>query len=339
MKGIVKELIRAFGKALGNRYLILAIAIISVLTMGGLQFRSCQTNDDLNTYNRQLQGQLSDKEKELQSLNKNLGLARSELMTQKELAQKLAKDKEEVDANFNVFKKKHKLEIESRDRTIAELKQKIQGGNSTATVIECKSLDDKGHCVIAYTWEDLLKRFKLSDPNIFNSGDESFESNQIFKVYGEIWKQKDGSLKTRRLVLREVYKDKDGKFKPISNGKADIIDFEFQYENTPDSMVSGWKDIFNLRAMALESASFYDGSQKFGLGVQFLQYKNFGLNTHTAINFKHILDTEQRLGLVYSPKLFGLDLNVGIGLSVGTPFKHMFGDYSINGDLIFYLNN
>ena len=318
-------------------------ALVGLLVFGGGMLSKCQSdaNARIQDYNRQLEGKLSDQEREMQQLNTALGLAKSELLTQKELSERYKKDREEIDEEFDKFVKKHNLEIASRDRTIAKLKQKI-GGDGTAVVVapneeSCKNVEK---CVISYNWEDTLKRFKLTDPNIWESGDEVFESEQVFKIYGEVFQQKDGSLQTRRLVLREVTQLEDGTYEPIPNGKAEIVDSKFEYQNPPRlELEKDWTDLFTLRMIAVGSVTAFPdpGATNFGLGVEFFNWEGLGINTYTAINFKNIEKTEQRLGVTYSPTFFDRPLNLGIGASVGTPFANFFQEVSVNIDLIFYL--
>jgi hypothetical protein len=332
--------------ALGNKFFLYAIIAVGIL--GFLQYNSCNNskhNERLETYQRQVQGQLSEKERELQKMKTELGISKSELVTQQELAERLKKDKEEIDKEFEKFKEKHNLIIKSRDRTIASLKQKLEGGTTEVVVSEdkegCKGLEDR--CVISYNWADHLGRFKLKDPNIFEKGNEIFESEQIFKIYGEIYEEKDGSLQTRRLVLREVFEDENGEYKPIPDAKADIVDSKFDYHNPPpaEELDWSWTDLFRLRAIALASVTAYPGSGdlRLGLGLEFFDLEGFGINTHVGLDFKDAKKIEHRLGISYNPTIFGKELNLAIGASVGTPYANMFKDYSVNLDLIFYINN
>jgi len=333
---------------LGNK--IFLWIVIAAGIFGTFQMRSCQQakyNERLATYERQLSGQLTEKERELQAIHKDLGLAKSELISRGELIERLKKDKEEVDQNFEKFKKEHNLQIKSRDRTIASLQQKLHGGETSTEVIAIAP-DDKGcesiesRCVISYNWEDQLKRFKLTDPNIFEKGNEVFESEQIFKIYGEIYEQKDGSLQTRRLVLREVHQDENGEFVPIPDAKADIVDSQFEYHNPPTIETEfSWLDLFRLRAIALGSVTAFpdSGALKLGLGLEFFNWEGFGINTHTALDFTDVKKWEHRLGLAYNPKIFGQELNLGIGVSAGTPYYRFGQEWSFNIDLLFYLHD
>lgn len=331
-------------ETLGNKYFLWIIITIGLLS--AFQLRSCQIKkgeESLETYKRQVRGQLSEKERVLQSANKELGVLRADLVTQKELAEELKKSNLEKDRTFDVFKKKHSLQIKSKDKAIARLKQKIGGGNTTVVITpyrdNCKDVDK---CVVSYEWEESLKRFKLTDPDIFTKDNELFETNQLFRVYGEVWEQKDGSLQIRRLVIREVYLDENGDLQLIEDGKADIVDSEFKYSNEPTIIGdTDWADLFKLRAVALGSITAIPdgGATKLGLGLEFFNWRGMGINTHTALDFQDMGKTEQRIGFGFTPNIFDVDLNVAVGLSVGTPLTKFFKEYSINADLIFYLNN
>lgn len=348
MKEIVKEFFRMIGKLLGNKYLLLGV--IAVVVAGGLKMRSCQLNahnESMQTYQRQVSGQLNEKEMELQRLKAELGVAKSELITQDELADRLKNDKEEVDKKFDKFVEKHNLDIKSRDRTIARLQGIINGGNSGTEVIPTNPEDSDicfqiDKCVVSYFWEDDLQRFQLQDPNIFEKGNETFKNNQIFKVYGEIWEQKDGSLQTRRLVLREMFKGPDGEYKPIEGAKAEVLDSEFDYHNPPTIDTEwSWTDLFRLRAMAVGGVEILpnSGNVTFGLGLEFFTFYGFGVGSYTSLDFQNPENISQHVSIQYNPTIFDTELNFGAFVSMGTPFAKLFNAYQFNTGLVFYLNN
>lgn len=141
-------------------------------------------------------------------------------------------------------------------------------------------------------------------------------------------------------MLREVYKDESGEYKDIEGAKADIIDSEFQYHNPPEIKTEfNWKDLFRLRAIALGSVEAIPegGDIRLGLGVEFFNLEGFGINSHTGFDFKDSKHIAQYIGMSYSPRLFDLDFNLGLGASVGTPLYKFFNEYSFKIDLIFYL--
>lgn len=331
--------------ALGNKYFL--YAIIALMGVGAFQINSCnkkKSEEKLATYQRQLAGQLSEKEKELQEMKAELGVAESELMTQEELAKRLKRDKEELDADFDEFVKRHKLMIKSRDKTIASLKQKVKGGTTTVVVSNdaegCQGIEDR--CVISYDWEDQLGRFKLQDPDIFTKDNELFESSQVFKIYGEVYEQQDGSLQTRRLVLREVYQQEDGSYAPVPDGKANVIDSQFQYHNPPSIDTEWeWTDLFRMRGIAVGGVEIAPrgGKLALGLGLEFFTWEGLGIGTFTNLDFENPERMAQHISLQYNPTLWDTELNLGVYVSAGTPFAKFFQEYQFSTGLVFYLNN
>jgi Skp family chaperone for outer membrane proteins len=335
---------KALLSAFGNKFFLYAVIAVGIL--GFLQYNSCNNkkhNSRLETYKRQVQGKLTEKERELQKMRAELGISKSELVTQQELAKRLRKDKEEVDGEFEAFKKKHNLIIKSRDRTIASLRQKLKGGTTEVIVSGdtdgCKGLEDR--CIISYNWSDHLGRFRLVDSNIFEKDNEIFESEQIFKIYGEIYEQKDGSLQIRRLVLREVYKDESGEYKPIPDAKADIVDSNFQYSNAPFVDEWKWQDLFRLRGIFVGGVEILpnSGNTRFGLGLEFLTFRGIGIGSYTMLDFQRPELISQHISLQYNPTIMDTELNFGVFVSVGTPFTEFFNRYQFNTGLVFYLNN
>lgn len=319
--------------------------IIPLLIIGGLVAANAyqyKQNDKVQTYNRQLEGNLTVVEKQLETANSEIGTLNSQLLDQKNLTAYWQKNKENTDKAFDAFKKKYNLEIASMDKTIADLEQQIHGGDTTVVVTNPDVCKDLSKCVIEYSWQDTYHRFQLKDPNIFKKGDENFTANQTFKIYGEVWRQKDGSLETRRLVLSEVHKNDKGDYENIPDAKAKIVSSDFKYTNPPALKTDwNWKDLFTLRGIALGSINLLPdtGNLNLGLGIEFMHYKGLGLGTYTALDFQHPENIAQHISLEYTPKLFGKTLNVGVFASVGTPFVHFFNAYQVNAGLIFYLNN
>lgn len=330
---------------LGNKFFL--YAMIALMGVGIFQVNSCnkkKADEKLATYERQLSGQLSEKERELQAMKEELGVSKSELVTQEELAERLKRDKEELDADFDEFVNRHRLMIRSRDKTIASLKQQIQGGTTTVVVSDddegCKGIEDR--CVISYDWKDQLGRFKLQDPDIFTKDNELFESSQVFKIYGEVYEQSDGSLQTRRLVLREVYRQEDGSYAPVPDGKANVVDSQFEYHNPPTIHTEWeWTNLFRLRGIALGGVEIVPDGGKLilGLGLEFMTWEGIGLGTFTSLDFKNPERMAQHVSLQYNPTLFDTELNLGVYVSAGTPFAKFFQEYQFSAGLLFYLNN
>lgn len=304
--------------------------------------------DQISDYERQVSGLLTEKEQALQQFNKELGLAQSKLVRQQELIEILKQDNEVVSQKFKNFVAEYDLKIRSRDRTIASLKQQLNGTGETEIIVsdECSDIGDR--CVISYTWEDELKRFKLADPNIFKQGDEVFTSNQLFKIYGTVWAQRDGALQTRKLSLKEVYRTADGGYAEIPGAESEIVSSEFAYDNEPiPEEIWEWSDIFTLNPVIISSVRFLPLplETEYGLGLEILGYEpiGIGLNTHISFNFRDISESGLYLGLSYSPKflddILNRSVNFALSASIGTTFSRFGRDVSVKVGVLFYLWN
>jgi len=315
---------------LGNKYFLWAIVILGIFGIFGWNaYTKSKYEQDLATYKRQLAGQLSEKERELQTANNQLGTANSKLISQIEMNKQLSKE----NAEMKKFIKENELVLSSKDQLIAQLKQKIVNGNTNVDMTKCVDLKT---CIISYTWADSFGRFKLIDTNILIPGNSVFSAKQIFSVEGEVFKQSTGYLEVRKVSLNEVYLATDETYKVIPGTNVSVIDSKFQYVNEPSVAKNKF---FNPRLIAVASYDF-DSSFKPGLGVEFLQYKNWGLNSFTSVNTKLLKNSQQKLGVLYSPKVFGsVPLNIGIGGSIGTPFNNLFKSFGLSLDVSFYINN
>ena len=237
--------------------LVIVVGLVAAFILFGTLLNDIDTS---TTLQRQLQGQLSDQERELQKANTSLGLAQSKLVSAEELNKQLGKQSKE----FKAFRKKHSLIIKSRDKTIASLSQKITEG--TTTVID---RDD----VIEYMWQDIHERFKLIDTDIFTPDNEIFTAKQIFMVSGEIYKERNGELKTRKLLIKEVYIEGN---RHIDLGEADIISSHFTY--TPDVKAESWLDAFKLR-LRLSA----DSALGLGFGAELLEIRHIGIGASVRV--------------------------------------------------------
>ncbi len=328
-----------------NKYVLLALIAVFVGLAIQIKVCSVQENERLATYNRQLSGQLTEQEHLLQSANHELGIANSRLVTQKQLADELEKAKLEVDKEFEAFKKEHNLVIASKDLAIARLEQQLQGSSGTTVVPVtqtdqelCLKIEEK--CVIGYTWADNFGRFSLIDPNIFKSGDEIVTINQYFRVLVETFKQQDGSLMIQRLVLREVYPDGSGGYKEVPNGKAEIVEHEFVYDNAPIEIPewSAW-DLFKLRMVVGIGTEIFPepGDLRLSVGLQFFGWRGLGVNSHTGLDFDDPKNIAQYLAISYAPEFDDFKLNIGLEVAVGTFLYKPFDEYSVKVGLMFYL--
>ena len=228
--------------------LVIVVAFVALFILSG---KGIQDTKELQKYKRQMSGQLDASERLLQSANASLGLSQSKLVKAEELL-------DTETAEFDKFRKEHRLIIKSRDRTIASLKQEAEG---TATVIEKDG-------IISYSWKDRHNRFSLTDDNIFVAGDEVFVAKQTFRITGSVWRQKDGFLKTRKLVLEEVYKDSSGAYTAL--GTANIVESKFNYtEEAPAE--PPWIDLKLRARLSL------DTGWAVGAGLEVIELFGIGL--------------------------------------------------------------
>jgi hypothetical protein len=311
--------------------IILASITAAALFIGGY-FTGHHTNSsELDIYKRQVQGELSQKEEALEAANNDLGVSKSQLFSQQALNDILKKDKGEYDKKFQDFVKKYNLEISSRDQTLAQLQQTTTGGT---TEINGAQPIETTQQPLSYSYTDPYNRFHLLDPDIYKSNNETFTIDQKFKITGEIYKQKDGSLETRRIVLREIIQNSDGTTTEIPNAKATILSSQFQYSNDPQEEPKA-PGIFHPRLIGIANVNLIDhtGQTNFGLGAEIFNYRGFGLSSGFAADFQNVSRSQLQFGLEYQPP----PLNVGFGVFGGTNMDKFGSEWSLNTGLVFYI--
>jgi hypothetical protein len=160
-----------------------------------------------NEYQRQLQGKLTESEKQMQALNTELGTARAHLVTQATLDEKYQALLTAKDADFEQFRREHALALESLSNATFQLQQREHGGKETAREVPPSTppagepTAPSAHPVIAYEYTDPEGRVQLKDPNIWVQGDEELQLQQLFRVQGTVLQQTNGSLMTERVQL------------------------------------------------------------------------------------------------------------------------------------------
>lgn len=276
-------------------------------------------------------------------LNKELGISNSKLVTQTELAEKYKKQLTDKDTEFEKTRDKYKLDIKSRDDLIAKLRGQSEGG-TTVVIGECPKNDDKKP-MIAYFWNDKLKRFVLEDPDIFTSNNEKFTYSQMFKVVGEVFTDKSGNVQIRRVELQEMWdsSDEEGlQLEEVPGSTISLVDSNFEYVNEKVHDSKTFADIFTFRPLATIDTALMPGLgfEFFNLGKLF-DYVNLGFYTKLAADLSEPLNgslenSRIALGLNYHllPKL--VKTNFAIGTSLDFPFNNL-QEPVITVDAIFYL--
>lgn len=325
----------------------LKTACISVLSVLLLYFVV------LTTIQKQLVDDLEEDTEALKTLNeytklianKRLGLAKTALMTQEELAKKYLAEIERTDKEFEEFRKKHRLEIKSKDELIAKLINDASGGTTT---VDGECVKDKNNICkpTKYAWTDNLGRFSLLDPDIWTKNDEQFSSLQYFKLKGEIFSDKTGSFKTRKIKLEELYDSEPApglQLKPVPNSQLEILENDFVYVKDEESKkVKTWLSVFTFKPLAGFDTSLLPsiGFEFVNLG-RYFDYANIGLYSKLATDLSAPLQGSMEnsrigIGLNYHivPPL--LPTNFAVGASLNFPFNDLRNPL-FTADIILYL--
>lgn len=334
-------------------FVLLLAAVGTLLTLWLLKARQAnQLEQAMETYKRQLSGQLTEKEQELQAAHLQLGIAQSKLLTQEALTEQYKREKFKTSEEFEQFKKKHNIEIESFHKTIAKLEQQIKNG-TTVVVVEpgnntprTDGLIDPKKDKLRYNWKSNDGRFELDDQDVFTPNNETFKLKQTFRIVGEVYREKVGFLKTSKLSIEEVVidgKNSDGTPKYKTVGEAQVVESSFKYtERAPDYFMprTRWYGAWGLVGAHLSVHNLEVQRFLVSTGVRFLQWPKvgLGLNTQLFIDTGDVKESGWGLGIDYRPVIKETQLNVGLGFSVHTPFNSNFGrEYFYNFGLLFYL--
>lgn len=312
------------------------IIVLFVLFLGTVLKQQQKKIDALT-----LQLQITNKNHQLdiQTMNQNLGLANSELTSQKTLTEHYKSELTKKDAEFEKERLKYKLEIRSRDNTIATLRGKINGGNSGTGTVVCPGLPPEKQPVVDYFWEDSLKRFRLDDPNIFVQNNETFSYSQSIKVKGEVFKDKTGNIQVRRVSIEEVTADG----KQIQDTKVSLVESKFDYVNEKlEEKEKKLSDIFTFRPLAT-----FDMALQPGIGFEvanlgrYIDYANIGVYGKVSADVTDPLkgslqNSRLGIGLDYHFIPPFLKTNFAVGAAVNLPFNKLDSPV-LTVDAILYL--
>ena len=297
-----------------------------------------QKNEVENLRTR-LQAMSKNHELDILKLNEDLGLADSELVTQKDLVEQYKKQLTEKDKEFEKEREKYKLQIRSRDRLIASLKGQIEGGTSGTGGVVCPGMPPEKQPVVEYFWEDNLKRFRLDDPDIFVKNNEIFTYSQNIKVKGEVFKDKTGNVQVRRVSVQEVTKEG----KPIEGTKVSVVESAFDYVNDKeDPKEKKFIDVFTFRPLAT-----FDIALQPGIGFEFanigryVDFLNVGLYGKVSADVSDpvagsLQNSRVGVGLNYHFVPPFVKTNFAVGAAVNLPFNNLDNPV-LTVDAILYL--
>jgi hypothetical protein len=298
-----------------------------------------EQNKKINVLTMQLEATKKNHELEILNFNKSLGLADSQLVTQKALTEQYKKQLTDKDKDFEKEREKYNLDIRSRDRTIATLRGKLNGGNSGTGTVVCPGLPPEKQPVVDYFWEDNLKRFRLDDPDIFVKNNERFSYSQNIKVKGEVFKDKTGNIQVRRVSIDEV--DSEGNLIPDSS--VSIKESEFKYVNEKlEEKEKKLIDVFTFRPLAI-----FDIALQPGIGFEvanlgrYIDYANVGLYGKVSADVSDPLNgslQNSRLGIGLNYHFIPpfVKTNFAVGAAVNLPFNKLDSPV-LTVDAILYL--
>ncbi|KFA87950.1 hypothetical protein [Archangium violaceum] len=235
------------------------------------------------TYARQLNGQLTPEEKQLEAQNTLLGTAQSQLESQKALEAQYKAQLSEKDAAFEKFRQEHALRIQSLTDDVESLQQQVRQGRGRAaetTVVPTPGTPNTPaqRPAITYDYSDTDGRFHLYDPDIWVEGNETLDVKQLFHLKGEVFAQENGSLMTERLQLSEVVKAVDGSYREVA--QATLAEAHFDYVNPPPPPApsqNGW-GLSVLLTVGPTFSSLPDAPWvRFGGAVNVFRMGHFGL--------------------------------------------------------------
>lgn len=310
------------GKTLAFLLLVLGAAAAGAYAYH--RYRDADWERRYNEYQRQLHGQLTESEKQMQALNTQLGVARAQLVTQDTLDAKYHALLTARDADFEQFRREHALALKSISNSLLELQEQEQGGTETAREVPPaptqpgEPATPSARPVITYEYTDKEGRFHLADPDIWVQGDETLQLKQFFRVEGTVLQQTNGSLMTERVQLVEVTPDGSGQYRTVA--QARLLDADFTYANAPlegpPPALVKWGPAY----MATIGSSFRTSSLlRFGASARVVQVGPVGLAGGASSDFQSLEGSGGDAFLTYTPSFRGRELGLVLGGGVHLP--------------------
>lgn len=281
------------------------------------------------------QAQLTGQKDEIQKANARLGIAEATAVSKDALEKQYQEDIKSLGLEIADLRTKVKAKPVSKDRGTIVIEKIVYGGTQST---------DPQKGAIAYNWEDPTGRFRLKDPDIAASGDETFSYRLKVRITGYIFEDSTGIIKARQVVAQELIerRNPDGTTTTIVGDRLPIEDNIYQY-SVPVKKPHLF-DIIKPRVFAL-----FDTSLNPGLGVElanlgnYFDYLNIGAGLFVSVetnDFPNALHSSSLgIGVQYTVIPPFLSTNIGIGVGVATPADDLFGRFIVTGNIIFYLTN
>lgn len=273
-------------------------------------------------YQRQLQGRLTEREKEVEALNTQLGLARSQLVTQETLERKYQSSLAKRDDALEQFRREHALRVESLSDANFLLQQQLRQGEGKAQAVlpspaSLKPGADAAQPVISYHYADKEGRLQLTDPDIGLPGDEVVELTQRFRVKGTVLRQEDGALMTERLQLLEVARASDGTYRELA--EAHLVDASFSYVNAPleSQPPPGGHGLAGMVTVGTSLRA--QGRLRFGASARLVRLGAWGLAAGLSSDLASWEGSGGDAFVIFTPSREGRELALALGGGVHLP--------------------
>lgn len=295
-----------------SRYLLFATGALVALII----YKGYALYTELNiaqTRARQVEGFLSEKERELVKLRTDFNITESNLKASiRTLEADAAQMRERygnTSAEFEAFRKAHDLQIQQMQRVEFSLRQRLStssGARATPSPPPPRTPGCPPHPPAPYSYEDGHHRISFKTPDCLSSGGETLELNQKFVVYGEVHQQKNGALQVSNLFLHEV--------SPLDSAlvlsSAQMISGEFKYFAQPIP-TQPTKPFHITAGFGLTSSKHTSAA----LGFVPLVWRPYYLSINALYSNGR---AGSSLNLGVRPQPFMSDLNLGVSVGVGS---------------------
>jgi len=310
------SLIKKLPEYLSPDNLKIALYAITVIAAAWNSYNLYKENALHVTQKRQLKGLLTKVEHELQQQKAKFGVAKAELLnknsTLKTQAAKYKTELDDTDQKFQAFVEEHNLQLQEFRHDIHVLNQTIRALKSnppkTEVIIEDGSCEE--NTKVAYSFTDRYKRLNFTTPNCLVPGGEQYTLNQVFSIYGEVYRQANGLLKVSALKLRELDPRNNSKVLAV----ASLIKSDFKYLAEPISVQHKY-DSFSF-GLAVDRRLKLNISANYTL----YNYKNLYLNAGAVVT--NDLDLHPQMAVVYRPTFLSKPVNIGAHLGAGYSFQN-----------------
>lgn len=299
----------------------------------------------LDEYERQHRGELTEKERQLQNANQELGTIRSrwqeEVAIKERVQQELSNNRlalEQIDR----LNKTYKLRLDSYQKIVASLQDTLKGlGEAFVSGKICSLVQEP----IPYRYiikhaNGLSERISLTDADICAQGDETLVLNQTFTVDAIVYQQKDGFLKTQQAWVSEIDPVTGHVYNKVT---IDTAKSSFDYDVTKPVLELPSEFPFSFSFLKFNDPLLlvsYDSYRSIGAGLEWLRFWRIGAN----LRYNHRIPNDDAIksrlsaGLLYHLGWKDKETNIGLGASVSTPVQDIasqwLGTVEITFDLL-----